>query len=270
MPRKSRKTQRRRQQKGGRFRSSERSTQNGGGWGFDGPAFAPAGGMAPESARALTDDCAVLDRPAPAVVPTGAWVQTGGSMATPNQGGGACGSCAIMAPQVGGNFIENLFGGKPEEKEKGTGASDVAEPVIETPVSSEVNTNTLPSATPALAGGARRKSRKQYGGGGGGGGYGFQLNNDLGKVYATLPVGPCPSALQRGGGVTSLGDAALVSYPAGYGYGPASAMEVNNGTAHFLAQIPYGKQCMGGGARKRSGRKSHWKSRKGRKSRRHH
>ena len=274
MARKSRKTQRRRQQKGGRFRSSERSKQNGGGWGFDGPAFAPAGGMAPESARALTDDCAVLDRPAPAVVPTGAWVQTGG----------ACGSCAIMAPQVGGNFIENLFGGKPEEKEKGTGASDVAEPVIETPVSSEVNTNTLPSATPALAGGARRKSRKarrsrrQRGGGGGGGGYGFQLNNDLGKVYANLPVGPCPSAPQRGGGVTSLGDAALVSYPAGYGYGPASAMEVNNGTAHFLAQIPYGKQCMGGGARKATGgkggarrhRKSHKKSRKGRKSRRHH
>jgi hypothetical protein len=55
-------------------------------------------------------------------------------------------------------------------------------------------------------------------------------------------------------------------------------MEVNNGTAHFLAQIPYGKQCMGGGARKATGgkggarrhRKSHKKSRKGRKSRRHH
>jgi len=194
-----------------------------------------------------------------------------------------------MAPQVGGNFIENLFGGKPEEKEKENGVSDVAEPVIESPISSEVNMNTPPSATPALAGGARRKSRKarrsrrQRGGGGGGGGYGFQLNNDLGKVYANLPVGPCPSAPQRGGGVTSLGDAALVSYPAGYGYGPASAMEVNNGTAHFLAQIPYGKQCMGGGARKATGgkggrrtrrsggrkhRKSHRKS--NRKSRRHH
>jgi hypothetical protein len=192
-----------------------------------------------------------------------------------------------MAPQVGGDFIENLFGGKPEEKEKENGVSDVVEPVIEAPVSSEVNMNTPPSDIPALAGGQR-------GGGGGGGGYGFQLNNDLGKVYANLPVGPCPSAPQRGGAV-SLGDASLVSYPAGYGYSTASAMEVGNGSAHFLAQIPYGKQCMGGGARKPTGgrggarkptggkggrrtrrsggrkhRKSHKKSKKSRKGRQHH
>ena len=33
----------------------------------------------------------------------------------------------------------------------------------------------------------------QGGGGGGTGGHGFELNNSLGKVYASLPVGPCPA-----------------------------------------------------------------------------
>jgi hypothetical protein len=46
-------------------------------------------------------------------------------------------------------------------------------------------------------------------------------------------------------------------------------MEIGGGTAHLLAQIPYGKQCMGGGRRKsrRGARKSR---RAHRKSRRHH
>ena len=238
MARRSRKTQRR-----------QRRRQNGGGWGFDGPAFAPAGGMAPESARALTDDCAVLERPAPSVTPTGAW----------SQAGGACGSCAVMAPpMVGGAWPFNMFTKKENGENPSSSSTDVSEPLP--------TLNELPvegnSPLPPLAGG-RRKSRKQRGGGGGGGGYGFQLNNDLGKVYASLPVGPCPSTPQRGGaatGTVSLGDASLVSYPAGYGYSPSSAMEVNNGTAHFLAQQPYGKHCMGGGGRTRKNKKSHRKS----------
>lgn len=255
MVRKSRKTQRR----------QRRRQQRGGGWGFTGPAFAPAGGMAPEMARALTDDCAVLDRPAPSVTPTGAW----------SQAGGACGSCAVMAPQVqqvGGMWpFDGLFGSNPEEPKEGE------EEENPTTSSNIINTNPTNVSTGgvaipvAQAGGRRRKSRRgrgrrQRGGGGGGGGYGFTLNNDLGKVYAATPVGPCPSG-QRGGDAASV-----VSYPAGYGYGPSSAMEVGGGTAHFLAQIPYGKQCMGGGGRRR-GRKSRRhgrKGHKGRKSRRNH
>lgn len=65
---------------------SRRSTrrQHGGGWGFDGPAFQPASGMAPEAARTGYDECSMgVDRPAPQV-------------------GGACGSCVIPAPQRGG------------------------------------------------------------------------------------------------------------------------------------------------------------------------
>jgi hypothetical protein len=59
--------------------------QHGGGWSFDGPAFAPTAGMAPEAARTAMDDCAPPPpRPAPQV-------------------GGACVACGtIMAPQVGG------------------------------------------------------------------------------------------------------------------------------------------------------------------------
>lgn len=66
-----------------KWRRQTRKQQRGGGWGFNGPAFAPAGGMAPESARALTDDCAFPARPAPQV-------------------GGACGSCGPMFTQSGG------------------------------------------------------------------------------------------------------------------------------------------------------------------------
>jgi hypothetical protein len=248
MVRKSRKTQRRHRR--------HRRQQRGGGWGFNGPAFAPAGGMAPLEARAVTDDCAVLDRPAPSVTPTGAW----------SQGGGGCSSCAVLAPpiaQSGGGFLNFLGLG-----DASANAMDMPEPIEEV---SPASTN-ADGGSAVLVGGSRyrksRKGRKQRGGGGGGGGYGFQLNNDLGKVYAALPVGPCPSG-QRGGG-----DASVVSYPAGYGYSTASAIEEGNGSAHFLAQIPYGKHCMGGGARKATGghggrRKSHSRHRKGsRKSQR--
>jgi hypothetical protein len=243
----------------------QRKQQRGGGWGFTGAAFSPAGGMAPEASRALTDDCAVLDRPAPSVTPTGAW----------SQSGGGCGSCAVMAPtpQVGGGWLSWLTGGSDVsgEGEQLPSSGQGADPAMEA----------IPVTSP-MSGGRRRRARKQRGGGGGTGGYGFVLNNDLGKVYPSLSVGACPSG-QRGGGGASLGDASVVSYPAGYGYAPASAMEVGDGTAHFLAQIPYGKQCMGGGARRATGgkggrrtrrrgarRATQRRGRKARKSRRHH
>lgn len=70
---------------------ARRSTrrQHGGGWGFTGPAFTPASGMAPDAARTAYEDCATsVERPVPQV-------------------GGACGSCGVvsappMAPQRGG------------------------------------------------------------------------------------------------------------------------------------------------------------------------
>jgi hypothetical protein len=133
----------------------------------------------------------------------------------------------------------------------------------------------MPARPGSLVGGARRRSHRsrkhhkgsrrqrggacgggcapmQLGGGGGGGGYGFALTNDLGKVYASLPVGACPSAASQHGGANMMDTRAIDnSYSAGYGYGKESAMEVGGGTAHFLAQLPYGRQCMGGGARRR-------------------
>lgn len=162
-----------------RMRRTRRS-QRGAGWGFNGPAFQPTTGMAPEAARATIDTgCDAPERPAPQV-------------------GGGCGCMA--APPL------------------------------------------------------------QRGGGSGTGGYGFVLDNSMGgKVYTDLTRGPCPS--QSGG---SMRAEPVVSYPSGYGYNTASAVEVGGGSAHFLEQVPYGRQCMGGGARRK-----HKKSRKARKSRRH-
>jgi hypothetical protein len=223
-----------------------RQQQRGGGWGFDGPAFAPAGGMAPESARALTDDCAVPLRPAPAVTPTGAW----------SQAGGGCG-CSVgpMPPQAGG-WLPAWLGGSSssdadaeEEEEKTDGDISVA------------GMNAASTMPTNAQGGAAVPV--QSGGGGGGGGYGFALDNAMGKVYSDLPVGPCPS--QRGGA------APTVSYPAGYGFAPASAIEEGGGSAHFLAPISYGKQCMGGGRRATRGRgRRATRGKRGRQTRRQH
>jgi hypothetical protein len=255
-------------------RTRKQRRQRGGGWGFNGPAFPPAGGMAPESARAMTDDCAVTARPAPSVTPTGAW----------SQSGGGCGCAAVLAPQRGGVWYNpatwfspsaapapapgplagidnsrateeeqkrNMAAGTPDEFIPASGVPEA--PPTGTGMPGENNNGTgMPEGLPNGTG-----MPGQVGGGGGGGGYGFMLDNTLGKVYGDLHVGACPS--QRGG------DGSVVSYPAGYGYGPSSAMEVGNGTAHFLAQIPYGKHCMGGGARRATrGRKA----RKARSSRR--
>jgi hypothetical protein len=230
--------------------------QQGGGWGFTGSAFAPAGGMAPEAARALTDDCATLDRPAPSVTPTGAW----------SQAGGGCGSCAggVMPPQVGGDMFGWLFG-KKEDKPASTGPTSGTDdsgvvPNEAVPISSVGGTGAPESTSPGVgipgaSGNPAGAPLIQEGGGGGGGGYGFVLDNTMGKVYGDLHVGACP---QRGGGDP------LVSHSAGYGFGTSSAEEVGGGTAHFLTPISYGKQCMGGGRRKTR------RGRKGRKARRSH
>jgi hypothetical protein len=132
-----------------------------------------------------------------------------------------------------------------------------------------------PARPGSLVGGARRATRRrqrggacgncaapatlfgqmQSGGGGGTGGYGFNMtDNSMGKEYAALTVGACPSAAQRGG-VNMMDARAIDSYSAGYSYGPESAREVGGGTAHYLDQMPYGRQCMGGGRRRRSSRR---------------
>lgn len=169
------------------MRRTRRRPQRGAGWGYNGPAFQPAGGMAPEAARAAVDTgCDFPERPAPQV-------------------GGGCGCMA--APPI----------------------------------------------------------QQQRGGGSGTGGYGFVLDNSMGgKVYADLTRGPCPT--QSGG---SMRAEPVVSYPSGYGYNTASAVEIGGGTAHYLEQVPYGRQCMGGGSRsrKRSGRRK--ATRRHKKSRRH-
>lgn len=103
----------------------------------------------------------------------------------------------------------------------------------------------------------------QRGGGSGTGGYGFVLNNDMGKVYADVRPGPCPSSQTGGGEATPLS-----SYSAGYGFG--NPYSTPSGSAHFFEQQAYAaKTCMGGGARRKSYRKSRKATKKSRKVRKH-
>lgn len=119
------------------------------------------------------------------------------------------------------------------------------------------------------AGGRRsrkQRGRKQRGGGGGSGGYGFNLDNSLGKVYDSLSIGPCPATpvasdlgtkpLYQQGGEASYRDAAeIVSYPSGWGVGPAGV--VSTDSAHYVDPLRYGRHCMGGARRtKRKNRRS--------------
>jgi hypothetical protein len=162
-----------------------------------------------------------------------------------------------MPPQVGGGFWSSLFGGSDTSGGDDTSGGEV-----------KYLSDAIPASTAAPP---DETVRPQIGGGGGGGGYGFALDNTMGKVYADLHVGACP---QRGGAQP------IDSYPAGYGFAaPASVQEVENGTAHFLTPISYGKQCMGGGARRatrggggsrRSRSRKTRRGRKGRKARRSH
>jgi hypothetical protein len=85
----------------------------------------------------------------------------------------------------------------------------------------------------------------QAGGGGGTGGYGFELTNDLGKVYTTLPVGHCPAtpvATPLRGGATDLELLGPISYPSGY----ALDRPVSTPSAHYLDYTSYDRSCKGG------------------------
>jgi hypothetical protein len=92
----------------------------------------------------------------------------------------------------------------------------------------------------------------QKGGGSGNGGFGFQLDNTLGKVYHSLPVGPCPpvpvaNALPQRGGA-AVDDYGIVSYKTGYGYNESSP--VSTPSAHYLNQISYDRTCGQTGGRR--------------------
>jgi len=110
----------------------------------------------------------------------------------------------------------------------------------------------------------------QHGGGGGTGGFGFDFgNNALGKVYATLPVGPClatpvANPLPQKGGDPSYRDlAAIDSYKTGYEFGPRGVVSTNS--AHYLDPIGYDRTCRGGARRTHTRR--HRKAKRG--SRKH-
>jgi len=110
--------------------------------------------------------------------------------------------------------------------------------------------------------------RRQSGGGGGSGGHGFIFNNELtGKLYPETMVYPCPATpvatnlgttpLYQQGGEASYKDAAeIVSYPSGWGVGPAGV--VSTDSAHYVDPIRYGRHCMGG-ARRTKRKNSHKK-----------
>lgn len=101
----------------------------------------------------------------------------------------------------------------------------------------------------------------QRGGGAGTGGFGFNLSNDLGKVYTSLDVRPCPPPPHENQiGGAAVDDLGIVSYKSGYGFGPESVY--STASAHYLDKLPYDRTVMTGGRRSRKG------SRSGRKSRR--
>ena len=106
----------------------------------------------------------------------------------------------------------------------------------------------------------------QTGGGSGTGGFGFMLSNDLGKVYADVTRGPCPTSVQTGGGPGLPAEIAN-SYSAGYGFGPAGVVQSSSAT--YLDRSDYGRTCQGGGRHRRSTKKSR-KTRRRKTSRRHH
>lgn len=114
------------------------------------------------------------------------------------------------------------------------------------------------NGTSRMVGGAQR------GGGAGTGGHSFSLTNELGKVYASLPVGACP--VQAGGSAPIGSDAALRgidSYPSGYALG--QPFSTRNESAHFLEPVRYDRSCMGGGSRSSSRRNRKQKNRRNRK-----
>jgi len=101
-------------------------------------------------------------------------------------------------------------------------------------------------------GGRSRKLRRQLGGGGGTGGYSFDFgNNALGKVYAALPVGPCPAApvANQLGGASDHELLGIDSYKTGYGFDSRGV--VSTSSAHYLDPSGYDRTCKGGARRRK-------------------
>jgi hypothetical protein len=112
------------------------------------------------------------------------------------------------------------------------------------------------------------QQQQQRGGASATGGHSLLMTNEFGKVHADVMKGSCVLP-QRGGSGSSDGSASngsIVSYPAGFGYDTRSVNEINNGTAHFLAQLPYGRHMMGGKKRQNRRQKSQKKSQKSQKN----
>lgn len=102
-------------------------------------------------------------------------------------------------------------------------------------------------------------TRQQSGGGSGSGGFAVNVaDNSMLKMYSSVDRYPCPAPVQAGGAAAD--ELGIVSYPAGYGFGPAGAVLTDS--AHYLDPIAYNRSMAGGRRTKR-------KSRKGRKGRKH-
>lgn len=95
-------------------------------------------------------------------------------------------------------------------------------------------------------------TRQQSGGGSGNGGFAVNVgSNDIGKMYSSLSVAPCPPAVQAGG--AAVDELGVVSHVAGYGFGPSGAVLTDS--AHYLDPIAYNRTMAGGRRTKRRGRK---------------
>jgi hypothetical protein len=217
-----------------RRKSRKTRKQRGGGDGYfatNEAAPIPTASGAPLAAHTSVSFCGWDNgRVAPAINPT-MMSQFGGRRSQKQKGGG-CGSCGSFPPAI----------------QQGGGGCGVV----------------YPPAT------QRGGVVTQKGGGSGNGGFGFVLDNSLGKVYHSLPVGPCPpvpvaNALPQRGGA-AVDDYGIVSYKTGYGYNDTSP--VSTSSAHYLNQISYDRTCGQTGG-KRKNRKTR-KSRKSQKGRRRH
>lgn len=203
-------------------RTRKYQQRGGDGYGYNGAAFTAAGPMAPVESRDSFSHCGVPTRPGSLV--------GGARRSTRHKGSRSASRKHRRSTRRSAHRSARRSAHRSTRKQRGGACSNCAPP---------------------------RVLLQQAGGGGGTGGYGFVLDNDVsGKVYSSLSVGPCPGAQK--GGASMIDTRAIDSYSAGYGYGPASAKEVGGGTAHYLDQMSYGRQCMGGGARhhKKSRRKA--------------
>lgn len=159
-----------------RSRRSHRR-QHGGGFAFDGPAFLPAGGMAPEAARTFTDDCVAPERLAPQVGgacgSVGCGVVPDPSTRVPQRGGGAGtgGYMPILSNELGKFHAGYLQGACPTASQVGGGEAVAA---VSYPAGYGFD-GTSPYSTPSqsahfleprgygqqcMGGGARRRSRR--------------------------------------------------------------------------------------------------------------